>query len=308
MPQGLFLYLVVSSRCRNFILYYHTYTYVKAYLRLISFPNLVLIVLSQALVQACLLVAGVNWSMVARPGFAALTLSTVLIAAAGYIINDYYDVKIDAINKPERMLVGKAVRRRRAMFAHLVLSFIGVVIGLALAIPVGLINLGAVLLLWGYSARLKKMLLVGNVVIALLAASMLLVVAVYNDALNKITLGYALFAFLISLIREIIKDMEDMKGDASFDCRTLPIVAGIRNTKLVLYPLVALFLLFLLVVVFHRRTALLFDSYMLLLVLLPSVWLVIKLARSDRRRDFAYLSSLNKFIMLTGILSMLLVG
>nr|WP_255531340.1 geranylgeranylglycerol-phosphate geranylgeranyltransferase [Pontibacter sp. 172403-2] len=282
--------------------------YVKAYLSLIRFPNLVLIVLSQALVQACLLVAGVNWGMVARPGFAALTLSTVLIAAAGYIINDYYDVKIDAINKPERMLVGKAIRRRRAMFAHLVLSTAGVVIGLALAIPVGLINMGAVLLLWGYSARLKKMLLVGNVVIALLSASMLLVVAVYDDALNKITLGYALFAFLISLIREIIKDMEDMKGDASFDCRTLPIVAGIRNTKLVLYPLVALFLAFLLVVVFHRRTALLFDSYMLLLVLLPSIWLVIKLARSDRRRDFAYLSNLNKFIMLTGILSMLLVG
>jgi len=280
---------------------------VKAYLRLIRFPNLVLIVLSQALVQACLLAAGVNWGMVVRPGFVALTLSTVLIAAAGYIINDYYDVKIDAINKPERMLVGKAIRRRRAMFAHLVLSSAGVAIGLALAIPVGLINLGAVLLLWGYSARLKKMLLVGNVVIALLAASMLLVVAVYNDALNKITLGYALFAFLISLIREIIKDMEDMKGDASFDCRTLPIVVGIRNTKLVLYPLVALFLLFLLVVVFHRRTALLFDSYMLLLVLLPSIWLVIKLARSDRRRDFAYLSNLNKFIMLTGILSMLLV-
>ena len=280
----------------------------KTYLRLIRFPNLVLIVLSQALVQACLLAAGVNWGMVARPGFAALTLSTVFIAAAGYIINDYYDVKIDAINKPERMLVGKAIRRRRAMFAHLVLSVAGVAIGLALAIPVGLINMGAVLLLWGYSARLKKMLLIGNVVIALLAASMLLVVAVYNDALNRITLGYALFAFLISLIREIIKDMEDVKGDASFDCRTLPIVAGIRNTKLVLYPLVALFLVFLLVVVFHRRTALLFDSYMLLLVLLPSVWLVIKLARSDRRRDFAYLSSLNKFIMLTGILSMLLVG
>ena len=308
MPQGLFLYLVFSVGCRNFILPVPHFISLKAYLRLIRFPNLVLIVLSQALVQACLLAAGVNWSMVARPGFAALTLSTVFIAAAGYIINDYYDVKIDAINKPERMLVGKAVRRRRAMFAHLVLSFIGVVIGLALAIPVGLINLGAVLLLWGYSARMKKMLLVGNVVIALLAASMLLVVAVYNDALNKITLGYALFAFLISLIREIIKDMEDMKGDASFDCRTLPIVAGIRNTKLVLYPLVALFLLFLLVVVFHRRTALLFDSYMLVLVLLPSVWLVIKLARSDRRRDFTYLSSLNKFIMLTGILSMLLVG
>lgn len=295
-----------SAACRNFILSI-PYTYVKAYLSLIRFPNLVLIVLSQALVQACLLTAGINWSMVARPGFMALTLSTVLIAAAGYIINDYYDIKIDAINKPDRMLVGKVVRRRPAMFAHLVLSFAGVAIGAALSIPVGLINLGAVLLLWGYSARLKKMLLIGNITIALLAASMLLVVAVYNDSLNKITLGYALFAFLISLVREIIKDMEDVKGDASFDCRTLPIVAGLRNTKLVLYPLLALFLAFLLVVVFHQRTAVWFDGYMLLLVLLPSVWLVIKLARADRRRDFAYLSNLNKFIMLTGILSMLLV-
>ncbi|WP_242921024.1 geranylgeranylglycerol-phosphate geranylgeranyltransferase [Pontibacter liquoris] len=279
----------------------------KAYLALIRFPNLVLIVLSQALAQACLLVAGVNWGLVTRPGFWALTLSTVLIAAAGYIINDYYDIKIDAINKPGRMLVGKAVRRRPAMFAHMVLSFCGVAIGLALALPVGLINLGAVLLLWGYSARLKKMLLVGNVAIALLSASMLLVVAVYDNSLNKITLGYALFAFLISLIREIIKDLEDVKGDASFDCRTLPIVAGLRNTKRVLFPLLALFLVFLLVVVGHPATPLLFDGYMLLFVLLPTIWLIVKLIRADRRRDFAYLSNLNKFIMLTGILSMLLV-
>ncbi len=278
----------------------------KAYLSLIRFPNLVLIVLSQLLVQTCLLGSGITWSMAVRPGFIALVLATVLIAAAGYIINDYYDVKIDAINKPDRMLVGRAVRRRRAMFAHLVLSCIGVVIGFGLSMAVGFINLGAVLLLWGYSARLKKLPLVGNIVIALLSASMLLVVAVYYNSLNRITLGYTFFAFLISLIREIIKDMEDVKGDASFDCRTLPIVAGMRNTKLVLYPLLALFIAFLLLVVFHRRTAVWFDGYMLLLVLLPSIWLLLKLVRADRRRDYAYLSSLNKFIMLTGILSMLL--
>ncbi|WP_347157274.1 geranylgeranylglycerol-phosphate geranylgeranyltransferase [Pontibacter chitinilyticus] len=280
----------------------------KAYLRLIRFPNLILIVLSQALVQACLLAAGVNWAMILRPGFLVLTMSTVLIAAAGYIINDYYDVKIDAINKPDRMLVGKAIRRRPAMFAHMVLSAIGVVAGALLSISVGLINLGAVLLLWGYSARLKKLLLIGNSAIALLAASMLLVVAVYNHSLNKITLSYAFFAFLISLIREIIKDMEDVKGDASFDCRTLPIVVGLRKTKLVLYPLLALFLAFLLVVVFHPATNLLFDGYMLVFVLLPSIWLLLLLVRADRRRDFTFLSNLNKVIMLMGILSMLLFG
>lgn len=250
---------------------------------------------------------GIAWSKVLEPEFALLTFATVCIAAAGYIINDYYDVKIDAINRPDRILVGRAIRRRRAMFAHIILSFVGIAIGFWLSIPVGLINLGAVLLLWGYSARLKKMLLIGNVVVALLSASMLLVVAVHADTLNKVTLGYAFFALLISLIREIIKDMEDVKGDASFDCRTLPIVAGLRNTKLVLYPIIALFLGFLIVVILHPKTSLIFDVYMLLLVLLPSVWLVIKLVRADRKRDFTFLSNLNKFIMLTGILSMLLV-
>lgn len=280
----------------------------KAFLSLIRFPNLLLIILSQALVQACLLAKGINWGLVLTSEFLLLTLSTVCIAAAGYIINDYYDVKIDAINRPDRMLVGKEIRRRRAMFAHLILSAVGVAIGFRLLLPVGLINLGAVLLLWGYSARLKKMLLVGNVSIAILSASMLLVVAVYADKVNMITLGYAAFAFLISLIREIIKDMEDVKGDASFDCRTLPIVAGLRMTKFVLYPLIALFQVFLLVVILHPRSEAVFDSYMVLLVLLPSVWLVIKLATADRKRDFTFLSNLNKLIMLTGILSMLLIG
>ncbi|WP_242926555.1 geranylgeranylglycerol-phosphate geranylgeranyltransferase [Pontibacter vulgaris] len=279
----------------------------KDFLSLVRFPNLLLIVMCQALVQACLLAAGIEWAMVLHPEFALLTFSTVCVAAAGYIINDYYDIKIDAINKPHKMVVGKSIRRRRAMFAHLFLSFLGVSIGAWLYLPIGLINLGAVLLLWGYSAQLKKMLLVGNIAIALLSASMLLVVAVYDDKLNKITIGYAVFAFLISLIREIIKDMEDVKGDASFNCRTLPIVAGLRTTKYVLYPLIATFQAFVIVVILHPATPLFFDVYMLVLVLLPSIGLVLKLIRADRRRDFTFLSNLNKFIMLTGILSMLLV-
>lgn len=259
------------------------------------------------MVQSCLLSAGISWHKVLEPGFLALTFATVCIAAAGYIINDYYDVKIDAINKPERLLVGRAIRRRRAMFAHLLLSFSGVLIGVFLKIPVGLINLGAVLLLWGYSARLKKLLLIGNVAIALLSASMLLVVAVYDDKLNKTTLGYALFALMISLIREIIKDIEDMKGDASFDCRTLPIVVGMRGAKYVLYPLIVLFMGLLVASMVHPSTSLLFDAYMLLFVLAPSIWMVLKLAQADRKSDFTYLSNLNKLIMLLGILSMLLV-
>ncbi|MFT2007211.1 geranylgeranylglycerol-phosphate geranylgeranyltransferase [Pontibacter sp. 13R65] len=280
----------------------------KEFLSLIRFPNLILIILCQALVQACLLSRQINWSRLLDVGFMVLTLSTVFVAAAGYIINDYYDVKIDAINKPERLVIGKSIRRRPAMGWHFLLSTLGVLMGFYLSLPVGLINLGAVLLLWGYSAQLKRMVLIGNIAIALLGASMLLIVAVYADKLNKITIGYAVFAFIISLIREIVKDMEDVKGDASFDCRTLPIVAGLANTKLVLYPIIAIFMAFILLVVFHPTTSVYFEVYMLLLAFVPGIWFLVKLVRADRKRDFTYLSNLGKFLMLTGILSMLLVN
>ncbi|TXK44655.1 prenyltransferase [Pontibacter qinzhouensis] len=280
----------------------------KEFLSLIRFPNLVLIILCQALVQVCLLSYHIRWSSIWEPGFVTLTLSTVFVAAAGYIINDYYDVKIDAINKPDRLVIGKSIRRRPAMGWHFLLSILGVLMGFWLSLPVGLINLGAVLLLWGYSALLKRMMLIGNVAIALLGASMLLVVAVYADKLNKITISYAVFAFLISFIREIIKDMEDVKGDATFDCRTLPIVAGLANTKLVLYPIIAVFLAFILLVIFHPSTGFVFEIYMLLLVFVPSIWFLVKLVRADRKRDFTFLSNLGKLLMLTGILSMLFVN
>ncbi|WP_317175551.1 geranylgeranylglycerol-phosphate geranylgeranyltransferase [Pontibacter beigongshangensis] len=280
----------------------------KEFLSLIRFPNLVLIILCQALVQACLLSRHIQWGRLLEPGFITLTFSTVFVAAAGYIINDYYDVKIDAINKPDRLVIGKSIRRRPAMSWHFLFSILGVLMGFWLSLPVGLINLGAVLLLWGYSAQLKRMMLIGNLAIALLGASMLLVVAVYADKLNKVTISYAVFAFLISLIREIIKDMEDVKGDASFDCRTLPIVAGLANTKLVLYPIIGIFMAFILLVVFHPATGPLFEGYMLLLVFVPGIWFLLKLVRADRKRDFTFLSNLGKFLMLTGILSMLLVN
>lgn len=261
--------------------------------------------LTQLLVELCLLPENAPLRQ-ADGRFWLLVLGTVCIGAAGYIVNDYYDIKIDAINKPERVVVGKAITRRRAILSHIFLSGIGVLAGLAVQLEVGLINLGAVLLLWGYSDMLKRQYLVGNIVIALLAAAMLLVVAVPDDNVSRAVWAYACFAFLISLIREILKDMEDVKGDASFDCRTLPIVSGIAGAKMVLYGILAAFYAFTVIVILHPSTPLRFDLYMLALVLLPALLLLIRLIRADRKRDFTYLSNLGKFIMLTGILSMLL--
>ncbi|PSR56531.1 prenyltransferase [Adhaeribacter arboris] len=279
----------------------------KTILRLIRFTNLLLMAFCQLLVRACLLLPHQPWSRVLFDSrFLLLVFSTFCVAAAGYIINDYYDIKIDAINKPKRVVVGKFVNRRQAMLAHLVLSGIGILVGFSLSWLVGFIHVGAALLLWGYSARLKQTFLIGNITIALLSATMVLVVAVFDKVDNKAIWAYAAFVFLISIVREIIKDMEDVKGDASFDCRTLPIVAGIAGAKWFLYFFVTAFALTLLAGVIYRIDEVFFTAYILLLVILPMGFLTYKIYRADRKKDFTRLSRQVKWIMLAGMLSMLL--
>ncbi len=276
-------------------------------LRLLRVPNLLLMLLAQALVQACLLYPTQPWAAVSWPAFWLTTLSTVAVGAGGYAINDYYDVKIDAVNRPRRRVVGRgALTRRRTMLLHLFLSAVGVVAGVAVGWAVGAIAAGSALALWAYSAQLKRRLLVGNLVVAALGAAMVLVVEVAARTHSRTVWVYAALAALLTLIREIIKDAEDMRGDARFNCRTLPIVVGLPRTKTVLYGLIVLLVGALFVVVVRRPEAWRFNGFLLLAVLAPLGLLSAWLHRADRRVHFARLSGLGKLLMLAGMLSMLL--
>ena len=263
--------------------------------------------LAQVLVQACILYPARPWEAVSWPSFWLTTLSTVAVGAGGYAINDYYDVKIDAVNRPRRRVVGRGgLTRRRTMLLHLVLSVGGVAAGVAVGWAVGAIALGSALALWAYSAQLKKRLLVGNLVVAALGAAMVLVVEVAARTHSRTVWAYAALAALLTLIREIIKDAEDVRGDARFNCRTLPIVVGLPRTKAVLYGLVAALAGALLLVMALRPEAWRFNGFLLMTVLVPLGLVVAWLRRADRRLHFARLSAVGKLLMLAGVLSMLL--
>lgn len=186
---------------------------------------------------------------------ALLIAATVLIAAGGYVVNDYFDVKIDRINRPDLLIVTRTVSREGAMRLSLWLSACGVVCGLAAAMILKSMTIALVIvivpgLLWFYSASYKRLLLIGNLVIALLAAMPPMLVALANVAQLKLryqlilpytTLehdlyawlgGFALFAFLLTWIREIIKDAQDIQGDREMECHTMPVVWGETGTKL----------------------------------------------------------------------------
>ena len=272
-----------------------------ALLRLTRFWNLVIIGLAQYFTAGFL----ISSTAIVDIKLLLLSISTILIAAAGYIINDYYDIKIDLINKPERVVIGKNIARRFAILFHTVLSFSGVGIGFLLSWKIGIINFLSAFLLWLYSNYLKRQPFVGNLTVAILTGLSIELINVLYEINNQLVTIYALFAFFMTLIREIIKDMEDLKGDNSFGCRTLPIIWGIRKAKILIYSLMAIFVMT--VVALNRLYVGLPMNYFLVFLFLPMGILLARLLRADTIKDFDLLSQLCKVIMLLGILTMVFV-
>jgi 4-hydroxybenzoate polyprenyltransferase len=276
------------------------------FLKLIRWPNLLIILLSQYFVAIFLVGSASEWQKyLFDPHLFTLSLSTIFIAAAGYIINDYYDIKIDIINKPRRVVVGKFLTRREAMIIHTAFNFIGIELGLILSYKIALVNFLCAFWLWLYSNRLKRLPFIGNLSVAILTALSVVIVGVYYGRSLYLVNFYAIFAFFISLIREIIKDMEDMRGDVEFDCKTLPIVWGIRKVKFFIYGLMMVLILTLFVASESLNNSSLF--YYFVGMLIPYSFLVFRLVKADKTKDFKFLSEYCKVIMIVGVLSMILI-
>lgn len=301
---------------------------VAAFLRLVRLPNLLFIILAQGLFQVCVfqtLYSGVIPGQDTKQ-FILLVIASVLIAAAGYIINDYFDINIDEVNKPHQLIVDKHISRRWAIALHFILSTGGLLFTV-LALPflekwyLILANMFCIALLWFYSTTFKKKLLIGNLVISLLTAWIILVLfyskVSFMDALGtgnardhklfRIAFLYAGFAFISSLIREAVKDMEDRSGDEKYGCRTMPIVWGMNATKIY----VAVWLTILIIVLVMVQVYVLQFRwwlpalYSMALIILPLVYIFLKLFSANTSQDFHALSRWIKLVMLTGILSMI---
>jgi 4-hydroxybenzoate polyprenyltransferase len=305
---------------------------VAAFFRLIRWPNLVFIALTQILFEYCIyrkVYTGVSVYLPEHRQFIFLVIASVLIAAAGYIINDYFDLNIDQVNKPGKVVVNVLINRRWVIFWHMFLSLLGLFFTVS-ALPIAeywhlvLANLGSIVLLWFYSTNLKKQLLVGNVLISLMTAWVIgiLFFSKYPLAVNNLlvvdhdeirffrfTVVYAAFAFIISLVREVIKDMEDIEGDRKYDCRTMPIAWGINASKVfvavwIIVLVAALGVLQFYVLAFGWWVSVI---YSIVLIIAPLLWILIRLFKAQSATDFHRLSTVVKLVMFTGIVSMIFV-
>lgn len=231
-----------------------------------------------------------------------LVNSTVILTASGYMINDYYDVKIDYVNRPEEVVIGRGMKRRMVMILHTLLNLVGIGLGYLVHPRIGVINFFAAFLLWLYSNSLKRLPFIGNLTVAGLTGLSVWIIGYYYQDSQMPILTYAIFAFFINLIREIIKDIEDRPGDRKHGCRTLPIVVGFRNTKKIIFSVAAIFVVSILVVTVKINDPALFVYFGLLGILF--VFFLYKLYIADRKKQFTQLSLMAKILMLTGAVSM----
>lgn len=307
-----------------------------AILRLIRFQNLLIIAATQYIMRYCIIYPflKINNFEIQLSGFHffLLVLATVLIAAGGYVINDYFDTGTDRLNRPGKVVIDKSIQRRMAMLIHFLLNFTGIVIGIYLSFYIKVPELSVIFmlaagLLWFYSTNYKRQFLVGNIVVSIMTGIVPLMVILYempllNAKYGLIMLSYqanfnyiffwiaafSFFAFLTTLLREIIKDAEDFEGDSAFGMNTLPIIIGQKSTKIVISSLIVscLFLLTLVFIRFLLYRGISLDyltaGYFLLFLVLPFLFLLYKIIIAQDKKDFYIASQITKFIMLTGIL------
>ncbi len=307
------------------------------FLKLIRWPNIVIVIFTQILVMYALIgrvYAGTGIEPALGSGlFFILVSVTALIAAAGYIINDYFDIRTDRINKPGSVVVGKYIPRRIAIKLHIIFNSVAIAAGFFLSIRVGSFRLWLIfplmtILLWFYSERYKRKVLSGNLAVAFMSAMVVIVVwlfeffalrqqpdkfmTVYTQLglISQVVFSYALFAFLLTFIREVVKDAEDVEGDAETGCQTLPVVFGIaysRNLALVL--LTVTLLLSITGIYFLFNTSRMVPAfYFLIVVAVPLVILAILVAGAKVKEQFHRISNLLKLLMLSGIVGLFILS
>lgn len=257
--------------------------------------------------------------------FALLVIGTVCIAAAGNVINDIYDVDIDLINKPSKVIVGKRISEKSSYNIFIILNVIGVGIGFYLSNSIGKPAFATLFILisaslYLYASYLKGILLVGNLVVSALVAFSILIVGVFDifPVINinemdmqvtvlKTLLQYALFAFLINFIRELVKDIQDIDGDKNGGINSLSIAIGRKRATYVVFALgglmVVTVVIYMYVYLYNHQAMVI---YFLFLIVAPLLYFCIRTWGAASKKEYAFLSLLLKVIMFLGMSSILL--
>jgi 4-hydroxybenzoate polyprenyltransferase len=294
-------------------------------LNLIRWKNLVLIIIAQVLIKYALFEPFDVLTTLSTLNFVLLVTTTLCIAAAGNIINDIYDVDTDMVNKPDALVIGKQISENLAYNLFFALNVIGIGLGLYVSHRIGKSEFFSIFViisiaLYVYSSYLKGTVLLGNLLISFLVAMSILIVAIFDllpaiipqtrdlqMTFFGIVMDYALFAFLVNLVREIIKDIQDVDGDYKAGMNTLPIVIGRERTNKIAFAVsmlpIGAVIYFIVTYLYTQQIAI---GYFLVFVIAPLIYCTIKIFSAEHVKHYQHISTVYKLTLFLGLLSLAL--
>lgn len=234
-----------------------------------------------------------------------LILSSSIAIASGYIINNFYDYEKDLINKPIKSKIDKVIRKRTKLSLYITLNFLCIYTSSLVSWRSVLFFSIYIFVIWLYSHKLKRILFIGNIVSSLLSVIPFFIILIYYKNFELIIFLYAIFLFLIVYMREIIKDLENIKGDFTLDYRTIPVVYGEKSSKYLLSIVSLLTLAIIYILLSGFDTGMMFYYYYFSIAVL--LFFIIVLWKYDSKKYYNFLHNLLKFLIVLGVLSIVLI-
>ncbi len=293
-----------------------------ALLKLIRYKNLSILAFSQILFKYCFLNRYNNSTQLTTPLFLVLLFSFLFLAAAGYIINDIYDVEADKINKPNQVIIGDRISEKIALKIYILFNIIGLGLAYYLSYTINhltysLFFLGTTFCLLKYAQSWKNLFFIKNILVAFLVSLSILILGLFDviPGLNnqniinriiifKIIFYYFLFSFFINFLRELIKDIEDIKGDKKRKTQSFVTKIGLAKTKNIIYVLNGLLIIFLsYFIIKYFINSYLALTYIIVFTLMPTIIYFIIFIKAKTKNNYRIITYLLKWIMIFGIAS-----
>ncbi|MCP4522557.1 MAG: UbiA family prenyltransferase [Cytophagales bacterium] len=232
-----------------------------------------------------------------------ICLCSTLILGTGNLINDYFDLEIDQVNKPQKHLFTSVLSPKQLITTYIGINFLVILLSLPFSFLLSTFYIGSIILLFFYSYAFKQKVLIGNLIVALLTASHLIYLGYFHQKIESALWVFTIFSFMMTLIRELIKDVEDREGDKQLNCKTFPILFGIEKSRILVY----LYIVSLFITLFVSTSESTLFLYWKTLISLALFYLIFQVYQHNDEKSFARSSSLCKKIMIIGSLGIIFV-
>lgn len=268
--------------------------------------NIVLLVLAQYLTSIFILSSSESWKIIFDKNLFLVILCSTICIVSGFIVNDYYDVKKDSINTPIKFKLGESIDDKTKLLLYFFLNILAVVVSSFISIRAILFFSIYIFFIWFYSHKLRKLVFIGNLFYSILTITPFFAILLYFKKIEFIIIAYALFLFFILLLKDIVKDMKNIKGDFSVNHKTIPVVFGESFAKILISLIAFINILLLINLYFNFSRGYMNIFYGVSLILL--LFFLIKLYLSKKVSDYLFLHNILRFIIAFGVFSIVFLG